>query len=152
MKPPSNFGIQDKDSLTAQGDVYTGSEGAEIVHSTLSPPDNVTVDRISHLSGGNILTRWNHSFSSHSATALQFYFDRYTRSGPSAREVRNTLDLDFQHHVAWGSRQDLIWGMGYRHSADQTVGTIDESFVPASRAIQIFNVFVQDEITLIPGN
>jgi iron complex outermembrane receptor protein len=144
--------VSNKDSLTAQGDLYTGSKGAEIVHSSFSPPDNVTVSRIVHLSGGNFLTRWDHSFSSHSGAALQFYLDRYTRSGPSAREVRNTLDLDFQHHVAWGSRQDLIWGVGYRHSADQTVGTVDETFVPANRAIQIFNVFVQDEVTLIPGN
>jgi iron complex outermembrane receptor protein len=144
--------VSNKDSLTAQGDLYSGSKGAEIVHSSFSPPDNETVPRIANLSGGNFLTRWNHSLSSHSGAALQFYFDRYTRSGPSAREVRNTFDLDFQHHEAWGSRQDLIWGMGYRHSADQTVGTIDESFVPANRAIQIFNVFVQDEVTLIPGD
>jgi len=144
--------VSNKDSLTAQGDLYTGSEGAEIVHTSLSPPGNVNEDRIARLSGGNFLTRWNHDFSSHSDTTLQFYFDRYTRSGPNAHEARNTLDLDFQHHVAWSSRQDLIWGAGYRRSADQTVGTIDESFVPVGRAIQIFNVFVQDEITLIPGN
>lgn len=144
--------VSSKDSLTAQGDLYTGSEGEEIVHTSLSPPENVTETKIANLSGGNFLTRWNHSFSSHSETALQFYFDRYSRSGPNAREVRNTLDLDFHHHVAWGSRQDLIWGMGYRHSADQTVGTIDGTFVPPNLAIQIFNVFVQDEITLIPGN
>jgi iron complex outermembrane recepter protein len=44
----------------------------------------------------------------------------------------------------------LIWGVGYRRSADQTVGTIDQAFIPSNRAIQLFNVFLQDEITLKP--
>jgi len=144
--------VSNKDSLTAQGDLYTGSEGAKLETSSFFPPVNVTVTRIAHLSGGNFLTRWNHSSSSRSGSALQFYFDRYTRSGPGSHEVRNTFDFDFQHHVAWGSRQDLIWGVGYRHSTDHTIGTIDQAFVPASRVIQIFNAFVQDEITLVPGN
>jgi iron complex outermembrane recepter protein len=144
--------LSNENSLTAQGDLYSGREGAEIVHTTLSPPDNVTETKVANLSGGNFLTRWNHTFSSHSSTVVQFYFDRYTRSGPSAREVRNTLDLDFQHHVAWGSRQDLIWGAGFRQSGDQIVGTIDESFVPASQGIEIFNTFLQDEVTLKPGS
>ncbi len=141
-----------KDSLTVQGDIYTGSEGATIAHiASIFPPDNVTVQRLAHLSGGNVLSRWNHVFSSRSATTLQFYFDRYVRSGPESHEVRNTFDLDFQHHTAWGARQDLIWGVGYRRSADQTVGTIDQAFVPSDRTIQLFNAFLQDEITLKPN-
>jgi iron complex outermembrane receptor protein len=38
--------LSQKDSLTAQGDVYTGSEGATIAHAILSPPQNVNVDRL----------------------------------------------------------------------------------------------------------
>jgi iron complex outermembrane receptor protein len=47
-----------------------------------------------------------------------------------------------------GSRQDLIWGVGYRHTADQTAPTIDRAFLPANFAGQLFNVFIQDQITL----
>jgi iron complex outermembrane receptor protein len=139
-----------KDSLTTQGDLYTGSEGAVIVHTVLNPPGNVNVQRLSDLSGGNILSRWHHTFSDRSDTAFQFYFDRYTRNGPNAREVRNTFDFDFQHHFAWGSRQDLVWGLGYRHTADQTVGTIDQAFIPPSKAGELFSSFIQDQITLKP--
>jgi iron complex outermembrane receptor protein len=141
-----------KDSLTIQGDLYNGSEGATIVHSILFPPDNVNVERLATLSGGNILGRWSHIFSSRSDTTLQIYFDRYTRSGPESREVRNTVDFDFQHHLALGARHDLIWGAGFRVSADQTAGTIDQAFVPASRTGQLLNSFVQDQITLRPGH
>src|SRR6202023_4124009 len=83
-------------------------------------------------------------------TTLQLYFDRYTRSGPESHEVRNTFDLDCQHHLALGTRQDLIWGAGYRRSADRTVGTIDQGWIPPDRTLQLFSMFVQDEITLRP--
>jgi len=53
--------------------------------------------------------------------------------------------------MAWGGRQDLSWGAGYSRSADQTIGTIDQAWVPATRTIQLYSTFVQDEITLIPN-
>jgi len=143
--------LSGKDSLTVQGDTYTGSEGASIAHiQSIAPPDNENVDRLAELSGGNVLSRWTHVFSSRSDTALQFYFDRYARSGPEVREARHTFDLDFQHHLVLGTRQDLIWGAGYRRSSDQTEGTIDEAFLPPNQVFQLFSAFVQDEITLKP--
>ncbi len=143
--------LSQKNSLTTQGDLYTGSEGAIIVHSIFSPPDNVNVERLATLSGGNILGRWNHIFSSRCDTTVQFYFDRFKRDGPSAEETRDTIDFDFQNHVVLGARQDLIWGLGYRHSVDDTEGTVDQAFVPADSSRQLFNLFVQDQITLKPG-
>lgn len=143
--------LSQKDSLTTQGDLYTGSEGATIIHSIISPPDNVFVQTIAKLSGGNILSRWNHTFSGRSDTALQFYFDSYTRLGPESNEARNTVNFDFQHHLVVGAHQDLIWGFGYRHTEDHTVGTIDQAFVPANRAGHLFNFFVQDQIILKPN-
>ena len=140
--------LSGRDSLTTEGDLYTGSEGAVIVHSVLAPPDNFDVQRLAELSGGNVLTRWNHIFSSRSDTTVQFYFDRYTRSGPQSREARDTIDFEFQNHLKIGNRQDLVWGLGYRHSADQTVGTIDQAFVPANWSGHSFNWYVQDQITL----
>ncbi len=139
------------DSVTAQGDIYRGREGAEIVHiASFSPPVNDSETKLVDLSGGNILGRWNHVLSSRSDTTVQVYFDRYIRLGPSTFEARNTADFDFQQHQLLGSRQDLVWGAGYRHSSDQIGGTIDGAFVPADRTIQLFSAFVQDQITLAP--
>jgi iron complex outermembrane receptor protein len=143
--------VSQKDSLTTQGDLYTGSEGAVILHATFSPPDNVNVERLTPLSGGNILGRWNHIFSSRCDTTVQFYFDRFKRDGPGSKEIRDTIDFDFQSHVVLGARQDLIWGVGYRHSLDDTEGTVDQAFVPADSSKQLFNLFVQDQITLRPN-
>ena len=106
---------------------------------------------ISQLSGGNVLGRWNHTFSSRSDTTFQFYFDNYERTGPESRETRNTIDFDFSHHLGWGSRQDVIWGAGYRRTWDQDLGTIDQAFQsrPIRRSISS-HFFAQDTIALLP--
>jgi iron complex outermembrane receptor protein len=138
-----------KDSLTVQGDLYSGREGDIIGHiASIPASDNENVQRNVDLSGGNILGRWNHVISSRVDTTTQVYFDRYLRSGPESIEDRNTFDIDYQQHLVVGSRQDLVWGAGYRHSADRIVPTIDQAYVPAARTLQLFSAFVQDEITL----
>jgi len=142
--------VSAKDSLTTEGDLYTGSEGATVVHSILNPPENVIVESVAELSGGNVLGTWDHIFSNRADMTVQFYFDRYTRSGPQVRETRNTYNFEFQNHLVWGNRQDVIWGLGYRHSADQTIGTVDETFVPVDWNGDLFNAFVQDQITIRP--
>jgi iron complex outermembrane receptor protein len=143
--------LSQKDSLATEGDVYTGTEGAIIMHSVLSPaPEVVNVERLTSLSSGNILGRWNHNFSSRSDTTLQFYFDEYRRGGPDSIEFRDSFDFDFQNHLILGAHQDLIWGLGYRHTEDDTEGTIDKAFVPADSSKHLFNLFVQDQIMLKP--
>ena len=141
--------LSTKDSVTLQADLYGGREGAEIVHIfSIEPPVIDDLETRYGLSGGNVMGRWNHVFSDRSDTTTQFYFDNYTRTGPEASETRNTIDLDFNHHFAWGSRHDLIWGAGYRRTWDNTIGTIDQAFIPARVALQLFNFFVQDTVTL----
>jgi iron complex outermembrane receptor protein len=143
--------LSKKDTLTTEGDIFTGQEGATIVHSVLAPVENINVERPTPLSGGDVQVRWDHIFSSRSDTTLQFYFDRYTRDGPELTEDRNTFDFDFQHHIVLGSRNDLIWGFAYRHTADQTVGTIDQALIPADAGASLESGFVQDQITLKPN-
>jgi iron complex outermembrane recepter protein len=143
--------LSKKDTLTTQGDIYAGEEGSTIVHTVLSPPENISEQKLATLSGGNILTRWSHVFSSRNDTTVQFYLDKYRRDGPDSDEDRDIIDFDFQNHIDLGARQDLIWGVGYRHTADKTVGTIDQAFIPANEDGDLFSVFVQDQITLKPN-
>lgn len=138
------------DSLTIQGDIYNGNEGAEIVHTILDPPQNVDTVHRAELHGGNILGRLEHTFSDGSDATFQFYFDRNARYGPESTELLNTLDFDFAHHLARHGRNDLVWGLGYRHNSDNTQGTIDLNYFPAAKTLHTFNSFVQDEITLKP--
>jgi iron complex outermembrane recepter protein len=144
----SDTKLSNKDSFTLQGDIYTGSEGANIVHSVFTPPENLIEQEQAEVAGGNVLGRWVHVFSRRWDTTLQVYFDRYRRDGPESDETRDTFDIDFENHLALGSRQDLILGFGYRDTADETLGTVDQAFVPPNQDAELFSAFAQDQITL----
>ena len=67
------------------------------------------------------------------------------------REGRETFNIDFQHHISWGNRQDFVWGLGYWYSDSHSDGDLFVSLNPSSLGSDSFNSFVQDEITLIPN-
>jgi iron complex outermembrane recepter protein len=143
--------LGDKDSITFQGNAYKGSEG-EVVSAvtSLQPPQPQTLNLTQRLGGWDLLSRWDRAFSSTSQTTLQVYFDRANRGDSTYGEGRNTIDIDFQHHIAWGSRQDFVWGMGYRATYDNIRGSLRVSFNPPSETDQLFSSFVQDEIAIVP--
>ena len=63
---------------------------------------------------------------------------------------QDTFDLDVQHRFALGERNDVVWGAGYRHTSLSVAPSFFAALTPASRQLQLFNVFVQDDITLVP--
>jgi iron complex outermembrane recepter protein len=140
-----------KDFLTTEGEIYQGNAG-EITFTPLSlmPPVSAVVALRDCYSGGNLLAKWNHTFSPASATSLQFYFDRTIRGDTTYSFGLNTFDIDFQHHIVWGARQDIVWGLGYRLSLDDVTPTLRISATPQKRHAQLFNSFVQDEIAIFP--
>lgn len=141
-----------RDAITVQGDLYSGTEGDTIAPfiSLTAAPTGPALLRVG-LSGGDVLGRWRHVFSSPSDATLQVYFDRYKRDGPFIDESRNTFDIDFRHHAALGARHDPIWGAGYRRSSDKTEGIGNLYLTTPDLATQLFNVFAQDEMTLRPN-
>jgi iron complex outermembrane receptor protein len=124
--------------LTLQGDVYDGH---------LRQPGAADV----RVSGGNILGRWSRTFSEKSNFSLQWYYDRTHRRIPGTfAEDLDTYDIDFQHRFPFGDRHDLLWGAGYRLIDDQQHNDYPVlAFLPAHVRRESFNVFVQDEITLV---
>lgn len=86
------------DQLNLQGDIYRGNT------------ERFRQDDI-NAHGGNLLGRWSHRFNNGSAFQLQTYYDRSSRSiPPTFDEVRNTYDLEAQHNVPFGERQQIVWG------------------------------------------
>lgn len=143
--------VNTQNSLTLEGGLYTGTEGeTQTSFVSLAPVLQQTQDVFAHVSGGDILGRWNHVFSSRSDTTVQLYHDHYSRHDPQSRVQQDTFDLDFHHHIAWGSRQDVVWGAGYRFTTDDVSGSLTVSYSPNSRNASLFNLFVQDELTVVP--
>jgi iron complex outermembrane receptor protein len=141
-----------KDSLTTEGDAAQGDAGElATVPVSLQPPINATLAMRNRYWDWNLLARWKRTISPRSETSLQIYFDRTTRGDPTYGIGLNTFDIDFQHHVAWGARQDIVWGLGYRLSANGTNPTLRISFTPQNRLTQLFSIYAQDEITILPN-
>lgn len=137
------------DSLMVQGDYYDGEVGANITTTSVSPPFAIPVIGDFPISGGNILGRWKRSLSPTSSLALQLYYDRTERKSPVHREIRDMVDLEFQHNFVLGRRLEFVWGLGYRFTTDQIDASSTVSFTPSSRGDNLLNAFVQGEIALI---
>jgi iron complex outermembrane recepter protein len=142
-----------KDSLTIEGDGYTGSEG-EVVSAvtSLALPQPQVLDLRQNIGGWDILSRWDRAISATSQTTLQVYFDRTNRGDATYGEGRDTFDIDFQHHVAWRKRQDIVWGLGFRSTSDSIRGSFRVVFNPSAVTDLLFSSFVQDEIAVRPGS
>ncbi len=142
-----------KDSLTTEGEAYRSNAGERAnTPVSLEPPQNAVLALRDRSSGWNVLTRWNRVISPRSQISLQVYFDCTNRGDTTYSIGLNTFDIDFQHHFTWNARQDIVWGLGYRVSADNTEPTLRISFTPQNRNTDLFNLFAQDEIAIRPSS
>jgi len=131
-------GAAKADTVTLQGDLYQGLAGEAIRPET-------------ELSGGNLLSRFTHPLAGGGDVRLQLYFDHTHRRSPNFfEERRDTYDLDLQHHFLPTARQEVVWGVGYRVTADQVGNSAAVAFLPDHRTQSLLNLFAQDEITLLP--
>ena len=130
----------DADLVTFQGDIQRGSRGQGAL------PDEV-------FRGGNIVARWNRSWSSASALQLQFYYDHAGRETlqDNGRFQLDTFDVDFQHSFQLAANHNVVWGGGARvtrYNIDDAPGL---AFSPDKRTLFLANIFVQDSMALTPS-
>ena len=129
--------ISEESTLMLQGNVYGGTEH--------------TLPKVTTLDGQNVLGRYTHSFSEKSELMVQAYFDRTWRRMPTIGFELETYDVEVQHRFLTGKRHNIISGVGYRFMKDRTQNyTTRGGILPNRRDMNLFNVFVQDEITLLP--
>lgn len=138
------------DLLTLQGDFYQGEYRERNSLPILTTPFFQIADQKGQVTGGNLLGRWTHTVSLTSNFSLQLYYDRSERATAQLAEKRDIADIDFQHHLGVGSNHNLVWGLGYRFTNDQLINSPYLQFSPASRVLNLWSGFVQDEITVIP--
>jgi iron complex outermembrane recepter protein len=145
----SDWMLDPQDTITVQGDFTNTGEGqtVSVVFDNALPlmrtfNDAVTSDE------GDVLARWNHILGNGSDASLQIYFDRTNRHDLGVFEGLDTLDVDFQHHLRMGSRNDVVWGGGYRFTTDEHVPGYGKTYVPLGQANNLASAFVQDEIKI----
>jgi iron complex outermembrane receptor protein len=139
-----------QNNYTLQGDYYTGNAGTTYDVASIIPPYLNTFQKKSESAGGNIIGRWNHTFTNTSALTLQAYYDRSDRKDLFAAGVVDTADVDLQYRFKWFGGQEIVLGTGYRYTRDNIANDNElRTANPASRSDSLLNAFIQDDITLI---
>ncbi|HEY3760151.1 MAG TPA: TonB-dependent receptor [Verrucomicrobiae bacterium] len=137
-------------TYTLQGDFNAGHE-------------NVVSGGRANVSDYNLLGRWTHTFSDDSDMQLQAYFYRTHLNDPQPALVSplgtlapagtliddlDTFDLDFQHRLHAGTRNNIVWGMGYRRTAESDQSDSDLAFNPSTLDQNLYSLFIQDQVKL----
>jgi iron complex outermembrane receptor protein len=134
-----------RDELTVHGDVYSGHAEDR------GSPNFGPVGRIKS-SGANLLSRWTRTLEN-SDLRVQAYVDHAERQDLNTFSPEaDVYDLELQHSVRRGNHR-LVWGGGYRHGRDEVepgrfLGLIPSGFIPASQALDWWNVFAQADFAL----
>lgn len=104
--------------------------------------------------GGNLLARWTKQLAGGSTLQVQSYYDRQDRSdfaatGGGSSDQVNTFDIQAQHTIPIGTRNEFVWGIGQRVWGDRFVNSANPFvLIPGSETILLSNVFAQDTIAL----
>ena len=138
------------DHLTLQGDLYDAQAGQGFSFMSPTAPfrTNHGAPAPIDMSGGNVLAAWRRPLAS-SEMRLQVYYDRTQRADNGFIEQRDTLDVEFQQGLDLGSRNELLFGFGYRFSTDNINSLSSLMVVPDKRSDNLLSAFVQDELRLV---
>ena len=137
------------ETLTLQGDGYSGREEENVLAPLLIAPFSESVDTHNSQSGANLLGRWTRALSDTSHTALQTYVDHFRHEGARTVERRDTFDVQWEHRFPAGARHDLMWGLGYRYTTDEFNQTSAVSWSAQGRNLNLYTTFLQDEVALV---
>jgi iron complex outermembrane recepter protein len=146
-----NLDREHANSLTVQGDYYTGASGFRDYLTIPDVPFTELVEGKEHVSGENVLARLRHVYNEDSDWALQVYFDQYQRDNYSTNQLVKTFDVDYQYRFPLTERQKITCGAGFRGIHDRLEPVIPFSlqFVPPERTYNLTSQFIQDEIALV---
>ncbi len=135
------------DTVTTEGDLFANQENQNTAAIGVGPSAE-GLTQIVQAAGGNLSAVWDHTLAGGSQTSLQGYFQDYRRTDFGSPATVRTFDLDFQHHLTVGDRNDVVWGFGYRSDALATGVGYLVATTPPTQSLNLFNVFLQDDIRI----
>jgi iron complex outermembrane receptor protein len=138
-----------RDTVMVQGDLYKTGEGQTLT-TVLSGrlPAVATLNDPVSVDSGDLQARWSHTLQNGSDTSLNVYYNHVNRLDQRLLENLNSVDIDFQHHFAINSRNDVVWGLAYRVTSDKMNSGYDTLWFPPQRTDTLYSAFVRDEIKL----
>jgi iron complex outermembrane recepter protein len=131
------------DAVMLQGDLHDGHQDRP------ASPDARSTE-------GDLLARWHHPLGGASSFQLQTYYDHVYRrdQGDGSGFRLDTWDIEAQHNLVLGERNQVVWGIGdriYRYDIEPRIGVANSLlWDPARNTQNLANAFVQDQIALDP--
>ncbi len=143
--------LSTRDALTLQGESYSGASEFDLrLSGYLTPPFIRETHEEADYKGGHLITTWQRRLSDRSNFEVKGYYDWYYRDQIVIEERRNTANVDFKHHLKLPIAHEIVWGLGYRWTEDDTERSANLWMDPDSRCDQLWNAFVQDDIMVWP--
>ncbi|MGZ5026905.1 MAG: TonB-dependent receptor plug domain-containing protein [Methylobacter sp.] len=139
----------DDDAVKIQSNFFRGRFKDQSQNPALTAPYVNAVRSQEDSTMLSLLGRWDKTLSADSDFSLQAYYD-YQQHEFYLPSNFHQFDLDSQYHLKLFDRHDLLLGAGYRFIQDQYRNNALYQFHPDNRSYQLYNTFVQDEMTLIP--
>ena len=139
------------DTFSVTGDAFRSS-----IHNTFDTPSsayNLTpapADFESTPSSESMLFHREHKIGEGSSIAAHASYFYSAENAAAYLERRDTIDADFQHRTQVGSRNDLLWGVEFKSSADRFTQGLNIAFIPDRFRDNTASGFVQDKISLAP--
>lgn len=138
-----------KGRLTLQAEAYEGEVGQVVYNATTTGPPYVLTDSSrAQIGGGHVLGRWRRRFGDRSELGIQAYYDRFRRAENAVRGTIQNADVDLQHRFQLGSRQEVVWGLGYRFTRDDYEGGPLITLDPPSSDAHLLSGFVHHDTWL----
>lgn len=143
------------DTFTVIANAGAFREGETLVEGQIFPPFVVRDTDTFNAHGDNVLGRWTHRISDRSDFTLQVYYDHVDRDVLDVPYSLDVGDVDFQHRFPIGERQEVVWGAGYRYTADHVGSLIGPDGLPfatihpSRRDDYIASAFIQDDVTVV---
>jgi iron complex outermembrane recepter protein len=142
----------DADTLTLQGDLANSQIKEPFPVPVASPPFSASTVWNGSDTTGNVLGRWSHRFNPGSDFSLQLYYD-YLQDAQGPEDFsQHTVDIDFTDRYTFDERNEITWGTGYRSYSIYSKPNDVLTLVPETQLKNLYNIFVQDKITVQPDH
>src|SRR5580704_7667403 len=102
------------DNVLVSGQGYHSVLGHDVTNPSAVNPFPAVIDAHESSFSGNIMARWQHDISEQSSVEWRISWDHMDYGDANVPQRATTVDVQFQHHVALGERNDLIWGLEYK--------------------------------------
>ena len=143
--------LAENDEIFFDADAYSGRVDQAFTFLLADEPPYIRdLDSTTPVAGGHALLRWTRARSADSEFSLQTYYDYSRRDEKLITGDLHIYDIDFQHRHRFDTRQEIVWGAGYRLHRDDFSKSIITSFSPSERSYGTASAFAQDQVTLAP--